>query len=654
MKNQFMKNIFSARFAALLPFAFLTFSCDKGGGEIPPEIIPDDPVQVGFKLSSSVPAEGSGVGIYAFFASEDGSMANAKYENMQYSASSEGALAPAADTSVMLAPDESLVYAAYAPFKASSWDGSGDIDGYLYPVDLTDQNDSGALALMWGKTGALSSSDVTIDMAYMLSKVEIAISQTAGVRQADTVGMSLRFEGLYNEGLLSLTDGALYNTGMPSVIVPVRTGAGYEATVLPSSEDGYAGRKVVVTLPAVGKEFSYDFPADYAFEKGKVHEIEILLDVDGIAVTTGDISGWGGTDSNPDVITDDKEYMSLPNSYIVKPGSTFRFPVAKAYAMWHNDPLLQGAGENIPNELKAEIIWQERFDSDETLLIATNDNVSIEGTGIDAVIVVKLNEGVEGNLCIGVKDEYDCWWSWHLWVTDYDPEASSSQYELNGQVFMTRNLGAVSEVAGPQSQGMYYQWGRKDAFPGSYTWERFLNGNVGWCNTGIGQITMLKSMSGSSVPEENMAASVKNPFKTINYVSFEIKDWLSPDTDGIPYRWSDENGNKTSYDPCPEGWRVPVTGSGSSSAWYGLGDVWAWSGDAQGLTSASGGYWPAGGYIDPGRPSGNEVATSGYLWGATSAGAKAYMLQYSASGINVSAQTAKYNALPVRCVKDNN
>ena len=40
------------------------------------------------------------------------------------------------------------------------------------------------------------------------------------------------------EGLLSLTDGALYNTGMPSVIVPVRTGAGYDAWMLQYSAGG--------------------------------------------------------------------------------------------------------------------------------------------------------------------------------------------------------------------------------------------------------------------------------------------------------------------------------------------------------------------------------------------------------------------------------
>ncbi len=396
-------------------------------------------------------------------------------------------------------------------------------------------------------------------------------------------------------------------------------------------------------------------PDDYLFVGGKIHEIEITVDVDGISVVTGDIADWNGGDSNPEVETDDAEFLALPNSYIARPGSTVTIPVAKAYAAWHNIPMLQEGSFSIPNDLTARIVWQERFDEDETILFSTNDKVTMTGSGINAAIEVVLNPDVEGSLVVGVYDgDGNCYWSWHIWVTEYDPSQPAGQQTVGGNVFMDRNLGATSLVKGPQSAGCFYQWGRKDPFQGPYTWMMFLNANAGWSNDGIGKFMTLKGLASTKVPSENLVASVQQPYRYIVGIS-GTQDWLSPDVGGEAYRWSNADGTKGVFDPCPEGWRVPVSGAGAASAWADLNGVW--DAERTGCVFAEGnGYYPAAGYINimsaSGSGGGAEAGTSGYCWSASSAGRNGYALTYSVSAIKTEAELTKAWACPVRCVKD--
>lgn len=45
-----------------------------------------------------------------------------------------------------------------------------------------------------------------------------------------------------------------------------------------------------------------------------------------------------------------------------------------------NIPMLQEGSFSIPNDLTARIVWQERFDEDETILFSTNDKVTMTGS----------------------------------------------------------------------------------------------------------------------------------------------------------------------------------------------------------------------------------------------------------------------------------
>lgn len=647
-------------FYALLAAAALTAAgCsdddnEKGGGATGVEANFSAEITPYTRAAGDAWASGDAVGIYML-----GGDAGAA-DNVRYTCEPNGRLS-AADTKIVIPGSGTFDFVAYHPYKQSSLSGeAGKIDGYLYPVVLSDQTDPAAIDLLWSDNAAgvtAAAPDVKFTFEHVLSKVEIAVRQGGGISADDLAGLVVTIDGVYNEGFFALNSGRIGNTGVPGAVTArtVTEGVGYEAIVLPTTGAAQPGRVFTVGAPLLGRTYTWTMPDDYLFVGGKIHEIEITVDVDGISVVTGDIADWNGGDSNPEVETDDDEFLALPNSYIARPGSTVTIPVAKAYAAWHNIPMLQESAFSIPNDLTARIVWQERFSENTSLLLTTNDKIKLTGSGINATIEAVLNPDVEGSFVVGVYDgDGNCYWSWHIWVTEYDPSQAAGQQTVGGNVFMDRNLGATSLEAGPQGAGCYYQWGRKDPFQGSYTWQRLVSGNVGWSNDGIGKILMLKGYASSKVTAENLVASVQQPYRFIVGIS-GTQDWLSATEGDEAYRWSNADGTKGVFDPCPEGWRVPVSGAGAASAWADLNG--AWDADRIGCVFAGGdGYYPAAGYIvQSASTSGNggaEVANSGYCWSASSAGKSGYALTYSVSGIDTATELTKAWACPVRCVKD--
>ena len=154
-----------------------------------------------------------------------------------------------------------------------------------------------------------------------------------------------------------------------------------------------------------------------------------------------------------------------------------------------------------------------------------NDVLAGEGAGMLGAMGARV---VWEDVRYLLNGDGNCYWSWHIWATEYDPSQVAGQQTVGGNVFMDRNLGATSLVKGPQSAGCFYQWGRKDPFQGPYTWMMFLNGNAGWSNDGIGKFMTLRGFASSNVPSENLVASVRQPYRYIVGVS----DWLSPAVGG--------------------------------------------------------------------------------------------------------------------------
>ena len=176
----------------------------------------------------------------------------------------------------------------------------------------------------------------------------------------------------------------------------------------------------------------------------------------------------------------------------------------------------------------------------------------------------------QGNALIGLFDARgECVWSWHIWVTDYNPESSSQKYS-SGDIFMDRNLGAVgTDYTKVTACGLYYQWGRKDPFPhpASFTNNARPASFIYHDNYAYGTIR----------PEDHDAREVmsvkwatQHPTTFIRKADYEVDepeedvlDWLFRSHHNL---WGNttEQGydvskvcRKTIYDPCPPGWRVP-------------------------------------------------------------------------------------------------
>ena len=239
--------------------------------------------------------------------------------------------------------------------------------------------------------------------------------------------------------------------------------------------------------------------------------------------------------------------IRITNCYVVSPGGRVHIPTDGGYKAWaqmdefERTPIPDG-------EVTAEVLWVDRIG-----VVPASGVKVMNAEKRDKAYISVETENQSGNAVIAMKVNGKIYWSWHIWATEYDPSQVAGQQTVGGNVFMDRNLGATSLVKGPQSAGCFYQWGRKDPFQGPYTWMMFLNGNAGWSNDGIGKFMTLRGFASSNVPSENLVASVRQPYRYIVGVS----DWLSPAVGGEDYRWSNADGTKGVFDPCPDGWRVP-------------------------------------------------------------------------------------------------
>lgn len=332
----------------------------------------------------------------------------------------------------------------------------------------------------------------------------------------------------------------------------------------------------------------------------------------------------------------------LPNSYIVEPGQTIYLPVEKAYSVWESESGLAESG--ISGQLSAHVAWED------VRYIMNDDQIQILGTGREAVVQVRTTPGTEGNVVVSLSAGDKVRWSWHLWITHYNPLAAESLKTNNGYIFMDRNLGALSSEPGStDAMGLQYQWGRNNPFPCGKDFSATQIREV-W--NGYGQKQVFTGKAAVASEQENRYVSVTEPM-TIIVGMEDALDWLSLEPDFDRYRWQDSDGNKTAYDPCPYGWKVP----GSTDAFLGLSSAnCSWNNGAE-WTGA--GYWPACGINEVKSISWNGAC--GYYWTAAASEVShdinGNLIRTSDSFFVDASSTMvdahyKYYPLNVRCVKE--
>lgn len=363
---------------------------------------------------------------------------------------------------------------------------------------------------------------------------------------------------------------------------------------------------------------------------------------------------------------------------------------ANSYILHKNEtrytlPTMAEEGEE---PVRAGIIWQSDISLIKYLQLGTDEyghhdhmTLFIGSTSSSAV----SEKFTEGNAVIATFDkEGKILKSWHLWVTNYNPDSekeTDATITVNGYTMMTRNLGAMSKVKDEKtsilnSYGLFYQWGRKTPFPGPLTYDCTNGSSAATYNEGQHRIYLEPRAATAETGTPDYI--LQNPMA---YLTTEKKDddWAAA---GIQPLWSAER--KSADDPCPKGWRVAPAAAFEGlhikeniqpanteeeeklAKEYRLKFGWTLTdGVSESLFSASGrrSYLDAKiqNYYDESLPSryGEMQPWVGYYWTADTEGnlSKAFTLwlkldDVKASGVRNSRPMGRANGMQVRCVRE--
>lgn len=254
-----------------------------------------------------------------------------------------------------------------------------------------------------------------------------------------------------------------------------------------------------------------------------------------------------------DVAADSRvESFESANCYIVNPKLTKKInyvPVNRVNQFWeHYNTANEITGND---EWVAEIIWDDKSQStspsDLIEFCDEKGNVSTSFTGKGIMPISFKTKGKEGNVLIGVRKpgSKDYLWSWHLWITSYDPEAEWATYPRNEtkDIYMDRNLGALTDDMSDleNTYGLYYQFGRKDPIPrtsiAGYDCQVYFKEPQPYVN---------------SVYKPNWFVYTGSE-STHNWATdcvVENREWNNPE-------WNVSKA-KSFFDPSPSGWHVPT------------------------------------------------------------------------------------------------
>ncbi len=230
------------------------------------------------------------------------------------------------------------------------------------------------------------------------------------------------------------------------------------------------------------------------------------------------------------------------------------------------------------------------------------------GSGVYSALKVTLPASYnEGNVVIAVKNSAGTIiWSWHLWITDYNPDETGTYYTdyrrsvtdgfihrysdssflcidvtfsvnlWNSGIYssskdiyiMDRNLGAIGSGTsgyGTNCSGrgsLYYQYGRKDPFPGA---SDTVLGTPPGSTTNNTTYTMIQAVNNpgtfvktATSSDDWMSVASTNEYASHFYIWRDKA--ISPGTTlhgSYYYLTESDSSAKSIFDPCPLGWRVP-------------------------------------------------------------------------------------------------
>ncbi len=572
---------------------------------------------------------------------------------------------------------------AYYPYEAST-------TLTAYAVDVATQTDPTVIDLMSAKRSAeTQSTPLSMHFYHRLSQLSLTIVAGDGLSVADLAGTKVTISGLVSDATYNLTTDAI-TLGSTSTELAFNVNSDVTfATAIAVPQTVGSSVRLTFDIPAIGELFTSINVAELL--SGKNHKFTATinnnrLDLSGSIIEDwGDSSASGDDDLNPvlppvapdpDVtkwIHDDTNFPDVANCYIVSPSTTEEIviPVNEYISyFWKSygaDATEKSYATLTAYDLEAVVIWHDAATNPIDLTTLKVDAVTIPGTTTKAspmatypdftastsVSVMKFKlaaEAVAGNCTIGVREigKTDFLWSWHIWLTDYNPYTSF--VTLNGMNIMDRNLGAKGvEYADPSVSGsgvLHYQWGRKDPLPHHQT-------------------PVLSTVA-------VIADAVKAPGGFYIGSNASHYDWC-----GVANRWDQDKGHtwrdkmlndahndmydnrKSIFDPSPLGWKIggSTTAETHTSVFDFLSTYnFVWSSVTKGRTSRVNSlfYLPAAGRRTSGGDSPVVGGRDGYYW-ATSyhSGTFTHCLLISSSSMDTFVNGHyRAGALSVRSIQD--
>ena len=368
-------------------------------------------------------------------------------------------------------------------------------------------------------------------------------------------------------------------------------------------------------------------------------------------LTFDDIDGWisrkKAAAKSYDLVADGG---GRANCYIVRNGGYFKF--AADYPDRNKTYELTGV-------TGADWLW------------STGDQPLVANLGYGSKnIYFTVRPGTEGNAVIAARDDAgNIVWSWHIWMTTEDPLTPTHYTRGNTWLLIDRNLGATSNEQGDAaSYGLYYQWGRKDPFPGVNTAGSNAESSESGQFSGSTQAFVIndafsghtfKSVRNSAMGDDDLAFVTANPTTFVHFYqqgATGMNTWaynLTADELAALWNSTTDKSKKTIYDPCPAGYCVPVNNGYAWQNW--TADFVAFEPSLSGVVYSNGAgntsYYPAAGYRKSGQAS-NVGYTCAYWAANMRAGTITpyAMWCYNRSSLGNSAQPTQYG-LPVRCMK---
>jgi hypothetical protein len=309
-------------------------------------------------------------------------------------------------------------------------------------------------------------------------------------------------------------------------------------------EGGITGKEVNIYVPE-GTAFKAGF--SLKLKKGG-HWVSILKDYTPREMTRSTVVNLGNITDRIEAYEDpfegevaDIDVAGNANCYIVTAPGTYKFK-----AVYGNKSVQYL--EDVDN---AFVLWETWNDDSE---VTPGSVVEYAAYAEDFIIFRTPTTLKPGNAVIAAKGlNGEILWSWHIWIPATAVETASYGNVMGADV-MDRNLGALvatkadNASVDPRSYGMVYQWGRKDPFTAAGV---FKGEDPATCagepeEVAEGQITL--------------ADAIAHP-RLLGHT--DDGNWIVlADLDN--YLWSDTE--KTIYDPCPAGYRVPAK-DGAAPFW---------------------------------------------------------------------------------------